>query len=101
MRALHTTVKESMKWMKGIVKWVADIKQEKIPKWLEQAAKSARGLSGVVKESVGPGLSKVSEELPGTIRATPGAIRGAADGAKVTAMSYWEWVKKKVEGRGK
>ena len=58
------------------------------------ATRKAQEISSAVQKSVGPRLSKVSKELPGI----PGAIEGAASGAKRVAISYWERVKSGVEG---
>ena len=64
-------------------------------------AKKARDLSDAVHGSVGPSLSRASEELPKIIQVIPGEVGKAADGAKNAVTSHWEWAKKEVERRRK
>jgi len=65
------------------------------------ATRKAREISSVVQDSVGPSLSKASEELPRAIQKISGTIGKAAGGAKGVSASYWAWVKNEVEGRRK
>ena len=75
--------------------------QEKIPEKLGHVAKGAQDLLNTVQASVGPSLSKASEELPKTIQTASGAIGAAAGGAKTVMASRWEWLKKEVGERRK
>jgi len=72
--------------------------KEKASEGLGHAARGGRDLLSAAQESVGPSLSKASEALRGTAQAIPGAIEGAAGGAKSTLISHWERLKNKVEG---
>ena len=82
--------------------WEAGIgAKEMAAKGIGHAAQKAQETSRTVQENLGPSLSKVSEELSGTIQGLPGAIGGAASGTKRVVTSYWVWAKDKVGGQRK
>ena len=86
--------------VKGVVK-AKDDTLEIVSGGMAGAKKVAGDVSKTVQESVGPALSKASEELPGAIQKVSDAVGGAAEGAKSAAKPHIEWIMKQVEERRK
>lgn len=79
-------------------KTVGDAK-EAISKGVSRVAMKARDILSSIQEAIRPGPSKSSEELPKTVQAASDKIEETPGGANSAVVSYWEWVKKKVEKR--
>lgn len=86
--------------VEAVVKGVVETKNdalEIVSGGMTDVKKMAGDVSKTVQESVGPALSKASEELPGTIQKVSDAVGEAAGSAKSAVKPHLEWIMKQVE----